>query len=161
MFIHEVCPIYRFSLIFYHNWNNIFIIKVIDLISLVYYQDKCRKTNSIWFFHFVNIPLLCVDVCSKQNNTLKHGFCSLFIYLFLFLLTNVGNFENIYDHMSINNNYFLSYFSIDCVLSLTPSIEKLHQPIMAWSYQINCKQFYQSHYRSSSIFLQLPFSPMS
>ncbi len=146
LFIHGFCPIYRFSLIFYHNWNNIFITKATDLIFLIYYQDKCRKTNSIWFFHFANVPLPCVDVCSKQNNTLKHGLCSLLVYLFLFLPTNVGNFENIYDHMSINNNYFISYSNIDCVLFLMPSIEKLHQPIMAW-----CSQSYQFHYKGSSI----------
>jgi hypothetical protein len=151
LFIHGAYLVYRFSLIFYHNWNNIYIIKVTNFISLVYYQGKCRKTNNIWFFHFANLPLLCVDVCFKQNNTLKHGFYSLLICLFLFPPTNVGNFENIYDHMSMNNNYFLSYFSVYCVFFLMPSIEKLHQPIMAWCSPINFKQSYQFHYKGSSI----------
>jgi hypothetical protein len=71
------------------------ILKIEDLISLVYYMNKCKKMNGVWFLHFTNTPLLCIDVCTMQNNILKHGFYNLFIYLFPFLLPGVGNFENI------------------------------------------------------------------
>jgi hypothetical protein len=48
--------------------------EVIDFIFLVDYLDKCEKTNIMWFFHFVDIPLLCIYVCSRQSKTLKHNF---------------------------------------------------------------------------------------
>jgi hypothetical protein len=123
--VHSVFLIYKFPLVYYHDWDDIPITKVTNLVSHVNYLSKCRKMNGIWFFHFIDIPLLCIDVCTRQNNPLKHGFYSLLIYLFLFLLTNVGNFGNIYDHMFININHFLSYPSVNCILFLLLGIEKL------------------------------------
>lgn len=123
---------------------------------MVDYFDKCKKTNRIRFFHLTNIPLFCIYVYYEQSNTLKHSFNNLFIYTFLFLPPSVGIFKDIYDHMSINNNYFFSYPSINCVLFFLLGIEKLHQFIMAWCFLVQTilpilpwRPIY---------FLQLPFS---
>ncbi len=56
-------------------------------------MNECKKMNGVWFLHFTNILLFYIDVCTMQSNILKHGFYSLFIYLFPFLLPSVGNFE--------------------------------------------------------------------
>lgn len=82
-------------------------------------MNKCKKMNGVCFLHFISTPLLYIDVCTMQSNILKHGFCNLFIYLFPFLLPGVRNFENICDHMSIDNNHFLSYPNINSLFLST------------------------------------------
>ncbi len=137
LLVNNISPIYKLPLVYCINWNNIFTIKITDLISRVYYMNKCKKMNGVWFFHFTNTPLLCIDVCTMQSNILKHGFNSLFIYLFPFLLPSVGNFENICDHMSIDNNHFLSYPNINCFFCPTRCWE-----IMVWCCPFYFKQFH-------------------
>jgi len=155
--LHNVYLIYKLPLICCHYWNNIYITKVVDLIfNLVDYLDKCRKMNRIRFFHLANIPLFCIYVYYKQNNTLKHSFNNLFIYTFLLFPPSVGIFKNIYDYMSINNNYFSPYPNINCVLFLLLGIEKLHQLFMAWCFPTHIILPILS-WRPIS-FLQLPFS---
>ncbi len=102
-------------------------------------MTKCKKMNGVWFLHFINIPLLYIDVCTMQSNILKRDSYNLFIYLFPFLLPSVGNFENICDHMSIDNNHFLSYPNINYFFFLL-GIEKFHPPIMTWCCPFDFKQ---------------------
>jgi len=47
LFGHGICPIYKFSLIFYHHGDNIYVIKVIDSIPFINNLNKCRKMKII------------------------------------------------------------------------------------------------------------------
>jgi hypothetical protein len=62
LFKHVFCPIYIFSFNNYHNGYNIFATNVMDFVLLMYYLDWCKKTNVIRGFHFIDTPLLCINI---------------------------------------------------------------------------------------------------
>lgn len=56
----NICPIYKIFLDLPLSWNNIFVIKIMNFVSLVNYLKKWKKMNIIRWFHFANIPLFYI-----------------------------------------------------------------------------------------------------
>lgn len=126
LFKQNVYPIYYLYLHNYHDWYNIFVIKIRDLIPFISDLNECMETNIIRWLHHTNTPLFYLHICSWQSNMLKHGFCNLLVCLLLFFPTFVWNLEDICNQMLIVYNNFLSHFCIYNLSFNLINVEKLH-----------------------------------
>ncbi len=160
LFGHGICPIYKFSSIYHHHGNNIYVIKVIDSIPFINNLNDCRKMKIIRWFHYTNTPLFYVYVNSRQSNVLKHSFNSLLFNFFFLFPTNVWYFKHNNDDIFIHNNYLLPYPNIKlCPCSQLSKYWKIlptnYDMVFSTQFWIDLPT--QSWMPISSLFL--PFSP--